>query len=136
MGEDGDIRRDDVLEANAGDYSVAGSIICQWVHTFKNRSEEDVSSKNLLASAETLFLALNGLEESDDSTQISSSRDEAKVFNYFLALMLERKRVLRSLPGRPGVYWHVKLKQEIRVDSVDLFNPQSLSVVQQLEQLF
>lgn len=108
---DATIRRVDVLEREAGDYTPPGRLLGRWRRVVKAPEEEvREQQKQRLVASEEVFLSLF-FEEAQPS-------EEADALKQLLALMLERKRILRA-EGRPQdgfqVYLHVPSKQHYRV---------------------
>ena len=82
-----EIVRYDVLEEHAGGFSPEGFVACRWVHAFKARRTDENSERALKLNAENLFLTrpIPANELNSESTRLVQ----------FLALMLERKKLLR-----------------------------------------
>jgi hypothetical protein len=123
--ETGEVARADVLEAEAAAFVPAGFVVCRWVQVFKPRLGPDAAARNLRLTAETLFLTL-----ADPATELSP--ENARLVR-FLALMLERKRVLRpkglTADRTREVYEHARSKQLHEVPAVDL-TPEFFAAVQ------
>lgn len=85
---DGEILRFDMKPAVEGEFETPGPVACRWVQAFKPRTPNDNPDRELKLTAENLFLTLaapdNELSEAD-----------ARLVQ-FLALMLERKRMIKS----------------------------------------
>ncbi|MGH8017479.1 MAG: hypothetical protein ACREIA_04200 [Opitutaceae bacterium] len=88
-----EFRRFDCLASAEKDLQITGEELCRWTRTFKPAAREANPERELKLTAETLFLSLteegNAVEENADLKQ-------------FLALMLERKRVLKSRGRSPA----------------------------------
>jgi hypothetical protein len=112
----GEIARLDALEANAGSLAPQGFVACSWVQVFKPRAPEENADRALKLTADTLFQTL-----ADPS---SEPTPETTRLIRFLALLLERKRVLRprgrTPDGEREVYEHARTKQMFEVAAVDL----------------
>jgi hypothetical protein len=110
-----ELGRHDVSEAEAGAFAAPGTVVCRWVHVFKPRAPGDNADRALRLTAENLFLAL---AESADPTP-----ENARLLQ-FLALMLERKRVVkprgRTPDGRHQLVEHVRTKQTFSLPAGDL----------------
>ncbi len=112
----GEVIRFDVLEAEAGKFVADGVVACRWVQVFKLRKANENPDRALKLTAETLFVTLADptAETTPESTRLLQ----------FLALMLERKRVLRpkgrSAEGARNVYEHAKTKQLFEVAAGEL----------------
>jgi len=107
----GEVVRHDVLESEIANYIADGVIACRWVHVFKVRKTNENPDRALKLTAETLFVTLADptAEPTPESTRLLQ----------FLALMLERKRVLRpkgrSADGAKNIFEHAKTKQLFEV---------------------
>ncbi len=121
--ERGELVRADVLEAEADDFQPEGHIVCRWNQTVRDRSDPEADArKSSMQSAEAVFLALFDEALDADEAQDLPSREavaeQSKVLKHLLALMLERRRVLRRVSR--GTYWHPKLKRHFEVADVTL----------------
>ncbi|OHE83139.1 MAG: hypothetical protein A3G75_11320 [Verrucomicrobia bacterium RIFCSPLOWO2_12_FULL_64_8] len=87
----GDVVRHDVLAGEEAGLRFEGHTVCRWVHVFKPKPPETNPERTLKLTAGNLFLAL--ADPANEPTPANTSLLQ------FLALMLERKRVLR-LRGR------------------------------------
>src|SRR4051812_21239911 len=126
-----EIVRYDVLEANAANFSPEGFIACRWVHAYKPRRADENPDRTLKLTAESLFVAL-----ADPATE---STPENTRLVQFLALMLERKKVLRprgrSADGEKNLFEHAKTKQMFEVPAGDLTPEFFVAVQEQLSVL-
>src|SRR5436305_3664393 len=82
-----EIVRYDVLESHAAGFSPEGFVACRWVQVFKPRRADENRDRALKLTAENLFVTLTDplTEPTVDNTRLVQ----------FLALMLERKKLLR-----------------------------------------
>jgi hypothetical protein len=109
--KNGEVVRYDLLESELGNFVADGVVACRWVQIFKVRKASENSDRALKLTAETLFITLADptAEPTTESTRLLQ----------FLALMLERKRVLRpkgrTADGARNVYEHAKSKQLFEV---------------------
>jgi hypothetical protein len=114
--ESGEVVRYDALEASAGDLRPEGFVACRWVQVFKPLAKLENPERALKLTAETLFLTL-----ADPST--AETPETARLVR-FLALLLERKKVLRprgrSPDGTRELYEHARSKQRHEVPAIDL----------------
>lgn len=125
------IERVDVLAGHFAQYTLPGMELGRWVREVKERAEEEREARlQLLATREEFFLSLYA--EAEDP-----SGDKA-VLKQLLALLLERKRVLRAL-GKPsgGVqrYLHVRTRDEFEVPAGELLAEDVARVQSALEML-
>lgn len=109
-GRDGQLERADLLVEELPLLQLDGEFICRWSHRIREKGATEAEiRREALQNTEAVFL---GLYEEAESTQESAdaeagiTRDQLK---FFLALQLERKRILRPLG--PGKYRHVALKR-------------------------
>ena len=121
----GAVERFDVLESEEGECALPGNRICRWRHTIEEKDEsEKEQKKQALQSTEEIFLSL--YEESDpesDAEEENAAADETpertrNVLKFFLALQLERKRILRQ--QGPGRFLHIKAKRLFQVPEIEL----------------
>lgn len=126
-----EIVRFDMVESRQDAFQTPGPIVCRWVHVFKPRKEGENPERELRLTAESLFLTLAA---PDAEVSAENSR-----LVQVLALMLERKRVLR-LKGRAAngerlVYEHAKSKELYEVAAAELSPEFFLSIQDQLAAL-
>lgn len=111
-----EIVRHDVLESNLPGYEPNGIVACRWVHAFKPRRAGENPDRALKLTAENLFAALadTTTEPTPENTRLVQ----------FLALMLERKKILkprgRSGDGLRNRYEHARTKAIFEVPAGDL----------------
>jgi len=114
--ESGEVVRYDALEANAGSLVPEGFVACRWVQVFKAHPRAGDADRALKLTADNLFLTL-----ADPSTEASAETDRLV---RFLALLLERKRLLRprgrSPDGGRDLYEHSRTKQLFEVPAIEL----------------
>ena len=108
----GEIGRADLLEGEVENFDLPGDLLGRWRRVIKEPDEESVNATETLASAEDFFFSLFENTSAD-------SVAESDMLKHLLALMLERKRVLRVVGSRKSsgeqIYRHVKTKQEVTV---------------------
>ena len=126
-----EIVRYELLEANAGNFSPDGFVACKWVHAFKTRRAGENADRALKLTAENLFVAL-----ADPTTEPTPENTRLV---QFLALMLERKKILRprgqSADGSRNRYEHAKTKTIFEVAAGDLTPEFFVAVQEQLSAL-
>lgn len=127
----GEVVRYDVAEPAQADFTAPGRVACRWVHLFKPRVAGQNPEREMKLTAETIFLTL-----ADPAAEISA--EDARLVQ-FLALMLERKRLLRpkgvSADGTKQVYEHAKTKQLYEVPAGELSPEFFIAVQEQLSVL-
>ena len=137
----GELRREDLLEEEIADYKTEGTLLCRWARVVRLRGQDDeaVAKRHALGSAEELFLALAHAEaEAEDSGELESvpgplPAASIPLLRHLLALLLERKRILRAVPGAPGRYRHVKSGEVFTVASVP-WEPEELASLSEILQ--
>ena len=126
-----EVVRYDLLESAAGQFSPEGFVACRWVHPFKPRSANENPDRALKLTAENLFVTLAdpATEPTPESTRLMQ----------FLALMLERKKILRpkgrSADGEKNRYEHARTKQMFEVPAGELTPEFFIAVQEQLSVL-
>src|SRR5258708_2951744 len=123
-----EIVRYDVLDSHAADFSPEGFVACRWVQVFKPRRANENADLTLKLTAENLFIALT------DPLTVPTAENTRLV--QFLALMLERKKLLRpkgkNADGTRSIYEHAKTKQVFEVPVGELTAQFFLSLQQPL----
>ncbi len=127
----GDVVRYDVKPGVEEQFQPPGRVACRWVQRYKTRVAGENPERELKLTAETLFLTLAepGNELTPENTRLVQ----------FLALMLERKRVLKprgvSPDGTKNIFEHSKSKQRYEVPAGELDPAFFVSVQEQLSVL-
>ena len=115
--EAGEMGRADVLPDEVDTYELPGEILGRWMRVVKDPDDDSSNVRETVASAEDFFLSLYENDQAD-------AQEETDALKHLLALMLERKRVVRALGKRQTegaqLYRHVKTKQEIEVPIVEI----------------
>lgn len=126
--ENMEIVRYDVLEPHAADFKPEGFVACRWVQEYKPRKAGENQDRALKLTAESLFATL-----ADPTTE--PTPENTRLLQ-FLALMLERKKVLKprgkSKDGARNRYEHAKTKQIFEVPVGDLTPEFFVAVQEQL----
>lgn len=126
-----EIVRYDVLEPHTANFAPVGHVVCRWVQGYKPRKAGENADRALKLTAESLFATL-----ADPTTEPTPENTRLV---QFLALMLERKKVLRprglSADGHRNVYEHAKTKQMFEVQVGDLTPEFFVAVQEQLSVL-
>ena len=125
-----EVVRYDVLETNAAQFAPEGFVACRWAQVFKLRTHEN-PERALKLSAENLFVTL-----ADPANELTV---ESTRLVQFLALLLERKKLLRprgqSADGAKNVYEHAKTKERFEVPVGELTPEFFVAVQEQLSVL-
>lgn len=126
-----DIVRYDLLETQIPNFAVEGFVACRWVQAFKPRKAGENQDRALKLTAESLFVTL-----ADPTTE--PTVENTRLLQ-FLALMLERKKLLRprgrSTDGARNRYEHAKSKQMFEVPVGELTPEFFIAVQEQLSVL-
>ena len=115
--ESGEVARHDILASEIGAYAKPAFVFCSWTLNFKARRAEENPGRALKLTAENLFVTL-----ADPAAEPNPANTPLL---QFLALMLERKRLLRprgkTADGERQIYEHVRTHQlyEIPVGTLD-----------------
>jgi hypothetical protein len=111
-----EIERYDVLAAEDADFRPAGFVFCRWAQLFKPRQLEENPERTLKLTAENLFLTL-----ADPANEPNPANTPLL---QFLALMLERKRLLRprgvTADGGRNLFEHAKTHQMYEIPAGEL----------------
>ena len=123
-----EIERHDVLAAEDVDYRPAGFVFCRWAQLFKPRKSDENPERTLKLTAENLFLTL-----ADPANEPNPANTPLL---QFLALMLERKRLLRprglTADGERSLFEHVKTHQVYEITVGDLTPEYFVKIQEQL----
>jgi hypothetical protein len=126
--DDGQIVRIDALEAESASLAPVGFVACRWVQVFKEQQKLENPERTLKMGADALFQTL-----ADPSTVMTP--ETARLVR-FLALLLERKRMLRprgrTADGERELYEHAGTKQRFEVPAIELTPEFFTSVREQL----
>jgi hypothetical protein len=126
-----EVVRYDLLEAQSGNFSPEGFVVCRWVHVFKPRKLGENADRELKLTAENLFVTL--------ADPLTEPTPESTRLLQFLALMLERKRIVRpkgrSADRERNVYEHTKTKLLYEVPLGELTPEFFVAVQEQLSVL-
>ena len=126
-----EVVRYDVLESQVGNFAPEGFVACRWVHVFKPRKPGENAERELKLTAENLFVTL--------ADPLTEPTPESTRLLQFLALLLERKKILRprgrSADRERNVYEHAKTKQLFEVPAGELTPEFFIAVQEQLSVL-
>lgn len=126
-----EVMRYDVLEAARAQFAPSGVVACSWAHPYKPRKAGENPDRELKLTAENLFVTL-----ADPANELAPENERLV---QFLALMLERKKLLRpkgrAADGKRNLFEHAKTKLIYAVPAGEL-NPEFfLSIQEQLSAL-
>lgn len=127
-----EILRYDLLETSIADFQPGnGTVVCRWVHPYKPRKGGENPDRALKLTTENLFLTL-----ADPAAETTPENTRLVLF---LALMLERKRILRprgrTADGTKNRYEHVRTKQVYELPADELSPEFFVQVQEQLSVL-
>jgi hypothetical protein len=124
------VLRYDVMAAETG-FLPEGTVACRWVHVFKPKAKDGNPERTLKLTAENLFLVL-----ADPATEPTLENERLV---RFLALMLERKKLLRpkgrTADGAKDRFEHSRTKQIYEVPAGEMTPEFFLAVQEQLSVL-
>ncbi len=126
----GNLDRSDFLKDEFDESLLTGKVIGRWERVVSANPEEDerMARKMSLASSEDFFLSLF-----DEASAVQT--DETDVIKQMLALLLERKRVLRPIgrvSGGVQKYLHSATKREFVVPQRNLDEELIIKIQSQL----
>jgi hypothetical protein len=121
-----EILRYDVLVDEDAGFRPEGFVFCRWVHRFKPKHLEDNPERLLKLTAENLFLTL-----ADPANEPIPGNTPLL---QFLALLLERKRILRprgrTADGERNLLEHLRTHQMYEIAAGDL-TPEFFAKIQE-----
>lgn len=116
--EKGEIGRADIRPEEVDSFELPGELLGRWFQTVKKPENGKNIVQQKIASTEDFFLSLY------TSSDCLDSCEEKNALKYLLALMLERKRVVRIQGERQSTgtqsYIHTKTKQTLDVPIVNI----------------
>lgn len=126
-----EVMRYDVLESSREGFAPSGEIACNWAHPYKPRKAGENPERELKLTAENLFVTL-----ADPANELAPENERLV---QFLAMMLERKKLLRpkgrAADGKRNLFEHAKTKLIYAVPAGEL-NPEFfISIQEQLSVL-
>ena len=130
--EEGELMRADIREEEANTFQAPGLILGRWSQTLLDDQDSSASKHQALQSIEEWFLSLYELENVEEDKELP-------IIKQLLALILERKRILRPLSSiknhRTRRYLHLKTRSEYEVPSLNLMTEPTLKIVERLNAL-
>ncbi len=115
-GAAGEFVRHDLHAGEEAEFPPTGAVLCRWVHVFKPKPKEENPERTLKLTAENLFLTL-----ADPANEPNPANTPLL---QFLALLLERKRLLRprgrTADGERNLYEHLRTHQMYEIPAGDL----------------
>lgn len=116
---DGQIERMDFLddEQEQLEQELEGAVICKWSHRIKDKGASESEAKRAaLQSADEVFLSL--FEDIPDEEATPAVEETRARLKFFLALQLQRKRILKPLGGQR--YKHMPTGRELAVPEIEI----------------
>lgn len=112
----GEMARCDLLAAEEANFRPEGAVLCRWTNVFKPRPKEENRDRALKLTAENLFVTL--ADPANEPNPVNTPLLQ------FLALLLERKRLLRprgrTADGERNLYEHLRTHQLYEIPAGDL----------------
>ncbi len=131
--KEGELSRADVLAEESENFSPSGSIVGWWGHKIKSAESEAEARQATLKTTEELFLSLYEAESGGEATE------ESAVLKYLLAVILERKRILkplsRSNASASQTYLLRQTDTEYEVPNMEISGQTLLKVQEQLQMI-
>jgi len=122
--DSGGVARRDLLEAEDGRFMPPAFVYCRWVTDFKPRRGNENAAMALKLTAENLFLTLATPAGGEAPISDASSTAMNTPLLQFLALMMERKRLIKprglTEDGACQIYEHMASHQLYEVPVGDL----------------
>ena len=129
--EEGELLRADVLAEEAENFNPSGTVVGWWGHRIKPSESEAAARQAALKTTEELFLSLYEAEDETGQTE------ESAILKYLLALMLERKRILKPIARQEGAdsrtYLLRQTKTEFEVPNMEISPETLLKAKEQLK---
>ena len=112
----GEMTRCDLLAAEDANFRPEGVVFCRWTNVFKPRLKEENRDRALKLTAENLFVTL--ADPANEPNPVNTPLLQ------FLALLLERKRLLRprgrTADGDRNLYEHARTHLMYEIPAGDL----------------
>ena len=105
------------LEAEQEERQREGAVSCRWSQWVKEKGITEAEERRAaLQSADEVFLSL--FEEQPEDGEDSNATEARERLKFFIALQLERKRILKPLGGRR--FRHMPTKRELTVPDLEI----------------
>ena len=136
--EDAIVERADIKQGETTSFKAPGPVIGHWSQQIPKKDPKGLAQRKALNSAEALFLSLYA--DTNDTLQVEEiSEEECAILKHLLALMLERKRILRPLRSEANSegqrFLHIPSKKEYLVPAVALTKEAVARVMGRLQDL-
>lgn len=138
--DNNELQRFDVADGEDEAFEPAGQLLCRWRQCYKKEPEKDDPARKQRETAEGLFLALyEELPEEESLEETEEAIRQGEIMKKFLALLLERKRILRprgnSPDGRFRLMEHSRSKTIFPVPSGALGQDELMRISERLNAL-
>lgn len=155
--DDGELRRYDISAEKEAEFAPTGEVVCRWRQIYKKAPECKTPDQKQKETAEGLFFSLfeNDPAESEPPAEndgmdnaATAPKDEAastatsenpEAMKKFLALLLERKRILRprgiSPDGKFRIMEHARSRSIFMVPAGDLRQEEIMEITGRLAEL-
>lgn len=144
--ENRELQRYDVSVAHDETFEPPGELLCRWRQIYKKEPEKEDTAKRRRETAESLFLSLYEEvpaepAETEEETGGASGEvlGENEILKKFLAVLLERKRILRprgeSADGRYRLMEHARSKNIHPVPAGNLTPDEMMRISERLKEL-
>jgi hypothetical protein len=131
--DEGVLERADLRGEEWADWKAPGEVFCRWRHRYKISQDSDSDAeRRSLATAEEIFLGL--LEEAGADPSEDKLKREQLILLNLIALMLERRRVLKPLSA-PGHYRYMPEKRDLRLPLIELEPLEIAGLISELDAL-
>ncbi len=136
LDEKGNWQRIDVLATEADRITPVGVELCRWIRVVKPSAQPEAEARRqaLMGAEEMFFNLVGALEPNQDG---SAGQPDLQLLA-LLALLLERRRVLRPLARqKKGMlsYYHLRSKREVDIPEVNLPLERMIELAGKLERL-
>lgn len=116
------LSRVDLLEGEVGEFELPGVPLGRWKRIIKEDGSQEMNPQEQMLAAEDFFLSLF---EETKAGEAKAGEEELEALKHLLALLLERKRILRAVGPRAtaGVqlYRHPKLEREFEIEVITVY---------------
>lgn len=124
---EGLLERADVLADERPELQLEGAFLCRWCFRIREKGATEAELKReALQNSEAVFLSLYDDESEEASSEGPAGGLSREQLKFFLALQLERKRILRQLG--PGQYRHMPSKRVFKVQAFE-FTPELVAAL-------
>jgi hypothetical protein len=135
--EENTLGRADILSEEQEQFELPGALLGRWTRVIKEDGATEFGPQEQAAAAEDFFCSL--YDEAQESSD-ENGADERLALKHLLALLLERKRILRAVGVRAKsgiqVYRHPKLEREFEVPVVEVSKEMTETIMETMGDVF